>query len=264
MNIHQLFPRFINRHLNHSSIENREMKPGIGSNLLTVGNVNLNIPDVNIPRTSVIAGKINDGTMNEMLKIINQGVKELLSSKNIYQYDAIDEIKPDMPRMNYYINNELISVPGDIDNTLENYKSQISRESNSHIRNNMAAISSFANQGIFMIFYEAMSNLIVNDSGEKKIVCLTLDPGSCKNDFYFFSDGRITFHSEAGIKNAMLQDRNLLQGEVLHRITDHKESHLSLNLSFLLVGNQHGEPEFLGINEENHYNISLKFTPDLV
>ncbi|HFR4112100.1 TPA: hypothetical protein ACHVKA_000024 [Yersinia enterocolitica] len=260
MNIRQLVPTFIVRQFNSLPIGHREKKAGIDPNISAVSNVNVHIPNASLSRVFTTQGDINDDEMSKMLQTINDNNQSLLS-QNDYQCDAINSsMEVDMARMNYYIDDQLISVAGDTNKTLENYKLKVMDESRSHLKNNMAAISSFAHQGIFMIFYEAMSNFIMDDKSSKRIDCLTLDRNNTKNDFFFFSDGRIEFHSEAKIKN-VLSKTNTVPAQALLEQTDPEASRLSLKLSFLLVKNHEGVA-YITHNKPSSYNVALKYIPN--
>lgn len=259
MNIRQLASTFFVRQFNSLPIEHRETKAGIDPNISAVSNVNVHIPNVSSSRVFTTQREINADETNNMLQTINDN-NQRLSLQSDYKCDAINSsMEVDMARMNYYIDDQLISVAGDTDKTLENYKLKVMDESRSLLKNNMAAISSFAHQGIFMIFYDAMSNFIMDDNSSKHIDCLSLDRNNTKNDFFFYSDGRIEFQSEAKIIN-VISHTNTEPTLKLFEQTDPEVSRLSLKLSFLLIRNEKG-PHIID-NNPSSYKVALKYIPN--
>lgn len=184
----------------------------------------------NINRSSeyIFDLSINQEIERKLLKTINNNISSDVTKHGSSVMNHSMQV--DIPRMNYYINGQKISVPGSEQESIVNYSNIIMRPENQWIQENIGALSSFMHQGIFPDFFGAVDSWTASNGEIWNIEMITLDRNHTENDFYISSSGIVKIISQAKVKNVMLKGGDFVLADV-------NNSHFSLQLSFCVVKN---------------------------
>ncbi|RJT56514.1 hypothetical protein CKQ54_10980 [Rahnella variigena] len=134
----------------------------------------------------------------------------------------------DLSRMNYYIDNKKISIPGNETQSKINFSTQIIEPKNQWIQEHIGSLSSFLHQGIFPDFFGAVDNWKASDGSKWEIAMVSLDRNRTDTRFYISSTGMIKLISQANISNIILRNNDII-------MVDKKRSLFNLQLSFRAV-----------------------------
>ncbi len=134
----------------------------------------------------------------------------------------------DLSRMNYFIDNKKISVPGNEIQSKINFSAQIIESKNQWIQEHIGSLSSFLHQGIFPDFFGAVDNWKASDGSKLEIAMVSLDRNKTNTSFYISSTGMIKLISQANISNIILRNSDII-------MVDKERSQFNLQLSFRAV-----------------------------
>jgi len=134
----------------------------------------------------------------------------------------------DLSRMNYFIDNKKISVPGNEIQSKINFSAQIIESKNQWIQEHIGSLSSFLHQGIFPDFFGAVDNWKASDGSKLEIAMVSLDRNKTNTSFYISSTGMIKLISQANISNIILRNNDII-------MVDKERSQFNLQLSFRAV-----------------------------
>lgn len=134
----------------------------------------------------------------------------------------------DLSRMNYFIDNKKISVPGNEIQSKINFSAQIIESKNQWIQEHIGSLSSFLHQGIFPDFFGAVYNWKASDGSKLEIAMVSLDRNKTNTSFYISSTGMIKLISQANISNIILRNNDII-------MVDKERSQFNLQLSFRAV-----------------------------
>lgn len=134
----------------------------------------------------------------------------------------------DLSRMNYFIDNKKISVPGNEIQSKINFSTQIVESKNQWIQKHIGSLSSFLHQGIFPDFFGAVDNWKASDGSKLEIAMVSLDRNKTNTTFYISSTGMIKLISQANISNIILRNNDII-------MVDKERSQFNLQLSFRAV-----------------------------
>lgn len=134
----------------------------------------------------------------------------------------------DLSRMNYFIDNKKISVPGNEIQSKINFSAQIIESKNQWIQEHIGSLSSFLHQGIFPDFFGAVDNWKASDGSKLEIAMVSLDRNKTNTSFYISSTGMIKLISQANISNIILRNNDII-------MADKERSQFNLQLSFRAV-----------------------------
>ncbi|MBU9855086.1 hypothetical protein [Rahnella bonaserana] len=134
----------------------------------------------------------------------------------------------DLSRMNYFIDNKKISVPGNEIQSKINFSTQIIEPKNQWIQEYIGSLSSFLHQGIFPDFFGAVDNWKASDGSKWEIAMVSLDRKRTDTSFYISSTGMIKLITQAHISNLILKNNDII-------MVDKNRSQFNLQLSFRAV-----------------------------
>jgi len=134
----------------------------------------------------------------------------------------------DLSRMDYFIDNKKISVPGNEIQSKINFSAQIIESKNQWIQEHIGSLSSFLHQGIFPDFFGAVDNWKASDGSKLEIAMVSLDRNKTNTSFYISSTGMIKLISQANISNIILRNNDII-------MMDKERSQFNLQLSFRAV-----------------------------
>ena len=134
----------------------------------------------------------------------------------------------DISRMNYFINNQKISVPGNEIQSKINFSNQTMEPANHWIQEHIGSLSSFLHQGIFPDFFGAVDHWKASDNSKWEIAMVSLDRNKTDTRFYIYNTGMIKLVTHANIINVILKNNDIM-------MVDKDRSMFTLQLSFRAV-----------------------------
>ena len=166
---------------------------------------------------------ISPGMKARLMSAINNQI-----SKHILQFSRSvmsPSMFADLPRLNYYINGNLITARGSEEQSVINYSNQIMEPQNHWIQENIGTLSSFLHQGIFADFFIVADPWITLTGQRWPIRLVSLDSRTSEVDFHISSAGIIKVICQSKVRNVVLHGEKYV-------IADSEKSNFSLQLSF--------------------------------
>ncbi|WP_258989246.1 hypothetical protein [Scandinavium hiltneri] len=161
-----------------------------------------------------------------MINSVTQYMDECLSMPGYNFNDST--MYADLPRMNYYIDNVLISVPGNKEASYHNLIRATSTPGHQWIQEKIRAISTFLHQAIFIDVYNSIPEWKCDRGEPWHINLVSLDNARTSNNFFISSSGEIKFICIANVCNIMFTDGTF-------RETVRNTSKISLQYTFRVV-----------------------------
>ncbi|WP_174635191.1 hypothetical protein [Yersinia thracica] len=175
--------------------------------------------------SKVVYAMLDINFTQKLSMLINDSIREYTSNNS--RGVMCRSMHVDLPRMDYYIDNHMISIPGNIEASYNKFIEQGGKEwANDYV----GSISAFLHQGIFVDIFKAIPYWKDSNECRWDIIMASHDRLNCSNTFHINKDGSIKIISQSHVSNIILNDNNIV-------LTKSSKSFFSLQISLVCVKN---------------------------